>query len=319
MPRVTIVRSAQDMEAVRPLWESLCREGNYTIFQDFLWNQVALTVFAGRENPCLICAESSYGVAIVPAVFRASSSTLGLLGEELFDYRTFLCCGEPEVLTCALRELAAFRLPLSFVAVRASDWHAVLEDLSVERFSAAPAVHHSNIDTLEFEAAHRRLARNLRRLARLGFELNKYNGSHTDLIRSIYQRKAEQDSQSLFHDPLRIEFLIQLARLDPAAFEIFALEDGPRLGGALVTLRDRNVRRFYTGWFEPEIEKHSPGMVLIFEVTRRSLEEGLDCDYMTGEQAYKIRLATRSEPLYRISATPRQLATLTVFDQRLSA
>ena len=39
-----------------------------------------------------------------------------------------------------------------------------------------------------------------------------------------------------------------------------------------------------------------------------SLAEGLDCDYMTGAQPYKLRLATGSMPLFRLRATPRQLA-----------
>lgn len=319
MPQVRIIRSAQDMSALRPLWESLLRHGKYTIFQDFLWNLLALTTFAGRERPVVISVEASYGSAIIPAVFRYRDSMLGLLGEELFDYRSFLYHGEPEVLNLAVAELARMNVPLQFVSAGAGDCPRLLSAVTLERFSAAPVVRRADIGAVEFEAAHRRLARNLRRLDRLGFELKKCSGSQSELIRSIYQRKAAQDSQSLFHDPLRIEFLIRLAGLDQTAFEIFTLQDGSRLGAALVTLRDGNVRRFYTGWFDPEIEKHSPGMALIFEVTRRSLEKGLDCDYMTGEQPYKMRLATSSVPLYRVYATPEQLSALSRIDQRLSA
>src|SRR5262249_11531800 len=61
---------------------------------------------------------------------------------------------------------------------------------------------------------------------------------------------------------------------------------------------------------DPDLEKHSPALSLIYEVTRRSLAAGLDCDYMTGEQPYKMRLATASNPLYRLQATPEQLAVL---------
>ena len=51
-------------------------------------------------------------------------------------------------------------------------------------------------------------------------------------------------------------------------------------------------------------------------MTRRSLADGLDCDYMTGEQPYKLRLATRSTPLYRLCATPEQLADLSSMEMR---
>ena len=36
----------------------------------------------------------------------------------------------------------------------------------------------------------------------------------------------------------------------------------------------------------------------------------MDCDYMTGEQVYKLRLATSSVPLYRLKATSKQLGAL---------
>jgi len=75
-----------------------------------------------------------------------------------------------------------------------------------------------------------------------------------------------------------------------------------------VTLRDGACRRFYTGWFGTECEKHSPALSLIYEITRQSLAEGLDCDYMTGEQGYKMRLATDLVKLFRVRATAAELA-----------
>lgn len=49
-----------------------------------------------------------------------------------------------------------------------------------------------------------------------------------------------------------------------------------------------------------------------FEITRESLADGLDCDYMTREQLYKMRLATNSVPLYRAQATAEELAVVRV-------
>ena len=88
---------------------------------------------------------------------------------------------------------------------------------------------------------------------------------------------------------------------------------------AVVTLLDRGCRRFYTGWFAPEYEKHSPALALIYEITLQSLAAGLDCDYMTGEQPYKMRLATSSVPLYRVRATPQQLAAMAESTPQLRA
>jgi len=129
-------------------------------------------------------------------------------------------------------------------------------------------------------------------------------------VRTIYASKATQHPASLFHDSSRVEFIVEIARRVPEGFEIFVLESGSHLAAALVTLRDGNFRRFYTGWFNRDYEKLSPAMTLICETTCQSLAAGLNCDYMTGEHPYKLRLATGSIPLYRLLANSEQLAAL---------
>jgi len=304
-PHVTIVRSAQEMAALRSVWQSLCAPDRTTIFQDFHWNLLALTMFAGREEPFVVCARTSHGLAIVPTVVRRRDSTLRLLGEELFDYRQFLHQGDQEALAAALEVLAQRRLPLEVCALRDGDCANAGPRLLP--FSAAPGIRRQDTSSEKFAADHGRLARNLRRMERLGFALGNYDGTHSVLLRSIYHKKAAQDPASLFRDSARIEFLVNAALFHPWTFEIFTLENGPRLGAALVTLRDGLTRRFYTGWFSPELHKHSPALSLVYEVTRLSLAGGLNCDYMTGEQPYKLRLATSSVPLYRLHATPEDL------------
>jgi CelD/BcsL family acetyltransferase involved in cellulose biosynthesis len=104
--------------------------------------------------------------------------------------------------------------------------------------------------------------------------------------------------------------MVSAAGLMPDVFEVFTLESGKKTAAAVVTLHDGHWRRFYTGWFAPEYEKHSPALALIFEITRQALADSMDCDYMTGEQPYKMRLATNSVQLYRVRATAEQLARI---------
>jgi CelD/BcsL family acetyltransferase involved in cellulose biosynthesis len=306
--KITVCRSVEEMLRVRPLWESLCASGDFTIFQSFDLNLLAAARFAEREEPYVVCAESDRGAAIIPAALRRSDLTIRLLGEELFDYRTFMHRGDDEVLRAAVAALGVFGRPLEIVAMRKSDRDAVIDELEMAPFAAAPGVSCAQISAKHFAATHTRLARNLRRMERLGFELRKYDGANVSLLRSIYTAKAGQSESSLFHDPARIEFLVSAAGLMPDVFEISTLENGGRVAAAVVTLRDRGCRRFYTGWFAPEYQKHSPALALIYEITRQSLAEGMDCDYMTGEQPYKMRLATNSVQLYRVRATSEQLA-----------
>jgi CelD/BcsL family acetyltransferase involved in cellulose biosynthesis len=296
------------MLRVRPLWKELCVAGRYTIFQDFELNLLAAERFAESEEPYVISAESESGAAIVPAALRRRDGTIRLLGEELFDYRAFLHRGDDEVLRAALGALGELGRPLEIVAVREANRSGVTEELELLPFAAAPGVSCRQVSAEEFAAGHSRLARNLRRMERLGFQLRRHDGANQKLLRSIYAAKAEQSESSLFHDSTRVEFLVSAAAKMPNVFEIFTLENGETMAATLVTLRDGGWRRFYTGWFAAEYQKHSPALVLIFAVTRQSLEQGLDCDYMTGEQRYKMRLATNSVPLHRVSASSEALS-----------
>jgi CelD/BcsL family acetyltransferase involved in cellulose biosynthesis len=295
---------------LRSLWESLCAEGGYTVFQNFALNLLAARMFDAREQPLVVHAEASYGSAIIPGVVRRTEGSLRLLGEELFDYRCFLHRGDLEVLRAALSTLAECKSPLEVLAIREREAAVLPKELPLVAFCGAPEVRCNMNAANQFAAEHSRLARNLRRLQRLGFVLRKHGGDYSGLLRFIYQKKAEQSASSLFHDPLRVEFMVSAAAVMPGSFEIFALEDEASIAAAIVTLHEEGCRRFYTGWFAPELEKHSPALSLIYEVTRQSLEAGLDCDYMTGEQAYKMRLATGKVQLYRMRASAEELAAV---------
>jgi CelD/BcsL family acetyltransferase involved in cellulose biosynthesis len=43
---------------------------------------------------------------------------------------------------------------------------------------------------------------------------------------------------------------------------------------------------------------YSPGVSLLYIVIRQAQAHGLDFDFMTGEQPYKMRFATEVMPLY---------------------
>lgn len=298
------------MVPLRPVWEELFAHQEATIFQSFDWNLLAARMFAKREEPRVIFVRTSHGMAIIPAARRVADRTIRFLGEELFDYRCPLFAGDPEVLTQALTFLAASGDPLEVTAVPESMRELFPPDLAFEPFCHAPCVRREHVSAEQFAFNHTRLARNLRRLDRLGFALNSYTGNDWCVLRSVYQRKAAQDADSLFRDPLRAEFMVNAAVLNPDSIEVFTLESPTKLGAAVVTLREPHVRRFYTCWFDPAIAKHSPALSLIHEVTRQSLEHGLDCDYMTGEQPYKLRLATGSVPLFRARASSEELEML---------
>ncbi|ABF40859.1 hypothetical protein Acid345_1858 [Candidatus Koribacter versatilis Ellin345] len=310
--RITIATSPAEIERLRPAWERLHDRERQSIFQDYTLNCLAATHFAERESPYIMMAESESSVAIVPAAVRKHDGSITLLGETLFDYRDVLCGGTNEALEAAWAEIAKLQRRLSFFAVH-PDAQARWQMIPMHDFANAPRVRAADCDSDEFRASHNKLGMFYRRMIKRGAHLFTHAGDNCALIRTIYERKASQfphETNNIFLDPHRREFMEVACAALGSRCEIFSLEIGTELIAALVTLRDHTVRRFYTVYFHPAWSKFSPGVVLIYEVTARSLTEGLDCDYLTGEYGYKNRLATAMVPLRRVEASAEELAAI---------
>lgn len=312
--RKTVAKSVNELDRLRPLWTELFRQSPKTMFQSFEWNRLAAEVFSDRLSPLVCAVESDSGAAIIPAAIHHQGNHLELLGEALFDYRDLLHVGDERVLQVAWQMLAEFELPLSVTAVQsenvAKDW----QDFEPTEFAGAPWVDVAIITAYEFRKLHTRAARQLRRMQRKGVTLRRYLGANSNEIRHIYQLKCDQfasDTNNVFRDERRREFMVAAAALEQQKCQVFTLEDGVGcIVAGLVTFLDGEIRRFYTIYFDPQWAVYSPGVALVFEATALSLEQGLSCDYMTGEYPYKLRFANASRMLYRVEASAAQLASV---------
>lgn len=280
------------------------------MFQSFAWNHAAASVFRDREAPHVLYAESESGAVLIPAAVK--DGKLRMIGDALFDYRDLLIQGDPGVVATAWERAAELGLDFETGALRADGNVTAWETFERSSFYGAPFVSHEQVDSAAFVSEHNRLGRWVRRFERERVRLRCHNGKHSALVRQVYERKANQPEtgDSLFNDPLRVEFMVQVCADVGSTCEIFTYETAGTLVASLVTFRDENVRRFYTVQFDPAWAKYSPGTVLIYEITRRSLEAGIDCDYMTGEHAYKMRFATTVVPMYWVQASQQALAAL---------
>ncbi len=308
--RMNIARSASEMDRIAPLWNELLQKQAHTIFQSFAWNRLAAEVFRDRATPYVVWATSDSGGAIIPAAINYATDRIELLGDALFDYRDVLCAGDPEILRLAWQQVATRGKPLRVLALHsnaAGRWR----DFPIAPFANAPQVDRSVIDEHRFRLAHSRLGRQMRRLQKLGISLHSRAGKDSAVIRHLYECKRAHfaaDTGNLFRDLRRCEFMVAAAALQASQCEVFTLENerGTLVAG-IVSFRDGDVRRCYTIYFHPEWARYSPGIALLYEVTARSLADGLSCDYMTGEYPYKLRLANSSRPLYKVELTAQQL------------
>jgi CelD/BcsL family acetyltransferase involved in cellulose biosynthesis len=312
--RITIARTAAEVDALVPLWNELLACQGHTIFQRFEWNQLALLSFQDRLAAHVVCVESESGAVILPTAVNYSSGQLELIGETLFDYRDVLHVGDVSLLRLAWEQCAA--LGRSFRAVAIQDYASQERwaDFPLHPFANAPCVNRDLVSEEKFRRAHPRAARLYRKLEGIGTRLRVVSGEQVDPLRDLYVRKSAQGTSggdNLFRDPQRQNFLTSIAAREGNACQIFALyskEDA--LIAGIVTFRDGSVRRFYTTYFNSAWAKYSPGVALLYEATARSLGQGFSCDFMTGDYAYKLRFANSSCPLYQVAVTADHLRTI---------
>lgn len=319
MHRVSVARSAQQIEQLEGLWQRLQAEPGATLFQSYRWNHLAAEVFA-REAPYVVAAETDNGAAIIPACFTANGVGLTFLGEALFDYRDVLSAGDEDAVRIAWAELARLGLPLAFAGLRAISLDRWLP-LHPLAWTHAPGVSPRDASAEEYATARPKLDREWHRLVRLGAELTRHTGDETTLVRWLYWEKSYQLAarlENVFADPLRIEFMVRAAAMEGKQCDLHCLRMGGEIIAVLLSFLDSaaqnsgepNIRRYYTTWFHPAWSRYSPGISLLYEVARRSLEEGSEVDLLTGEQPHKTRLATRSVPLLRVQASVYDVAAL---------
>jgi CelD/BcsL family acetyltransferase involved in cellulose biosynthesis len=304
------MRSAQELDRLKARWTWLEKQREGTLFQSYELNRRAALWFAARETPQVIVAESDSGMAIIPAVRRGRE--LGLVGETLFDYRDVLSAGDPGILEQAWRELARNELPLEVTALRGPAARERWQSLYPAEFCNAPTTRRRDLTASEFVAAHHKSAKASRRLARSGLRLVRRENLLQPIAEWIYRRKAEWrgTSENLFADRHRQDFMLHIVCSGVLNCTVWSYEtDAGDVAAALVTFRHGDIRHYYTIHHDPRWEWLSPGQVMIFDVTRESLAEGLDIDFMTGEYDYKNRLATAMVPLFRVAASAEQMAS----------
>lgn len=310
MLKVETLRSAHELDRLRSRWTWLENQRDGTLFQSYKLNRLAAEWFSARESPHVVVAESDAGIAIIPAVRRERE--LGLLGETLFDYRDVLSAGEPRLLECAWLELARVGIPLNVRALRGHETQARWQSLRPTEFCNAPTTRRCDLTAEEFVKRHHKAAKASRRLAREGLRLVRRERELRPIAEWVYRRKAEWSgkSENLFGDRERQDFMLHIVCNELCKCTIWSYEtyDGD-VAAALVSFRHGQFRHFYTIHHDARWERFSPGQVMIFDVTRESLAEGLDVDFMTGEYSYKNRLATAMVPLFQVAASAEQMSS----------
>jgi CelD/BcsL family acetyltransferase involved in cellulose biosynthesis len=293
--------SGADLHPLESLWRQAHSEH---IFQQYELNAAWAAQFAGPSGAGfqLHIWHTASPPMLVPCVVR--NGWLSWLGHGLFDYADplgapsdFAACPSPS--PAAACDIAGIR--------DNSPWRSQFTRMAPHRAALAPfsaAPYCAAISAAELERRHPRMAERWRELARKGVgwaPVLDPSARQRLLALMLRWKQSRMGARNVLHT-LEAAWLAEMASYEGC--ELWRLGDEADWAGFL-TWRFGHTRYGYTLAHDPARAKYSPGAKLLYAVLARSLDQGLRFDFLTGEQDFKLRLATGRVPLWRLeSASP---------------
>lgn len=319
------VHQSPELAGLAELWGAVAT--GQSCFQRFSFARTWGQVFF-RHGVTPLVVHDAEGKWILP--WAARDGVLFPLGHGVFDYvdviGTGAAAGSLEAragaLARALRRCPDWRrmemrgLPedspfLGF-------WRRLAAELGAEAaitpFAAAPLLRRGGGDAATVEAfarKHGRAEERLRQAQRRGW-LGRVEpaAERRELLTWLLeqkQRRMEARGETNVLQAAEAEWLGAMAGLGrEAGVELWAYRRDGRSAAGLVTFLLPPVRYGYLLAFAAEMASASPGITLLYFVLRATIGEGMDFDFLTGEQPFKLRFANAARRLlqFRLRRAP---------------
>jgi len=273
-----------DLGPLAEVWELATAASPGSVFQSFDFARHWATCFADSVE--FQIAWRSDPPAVVP--FMVREGRLGLVGDGLFDYLDLVGQAESGFPDLPSRRARFTGIPAA--SRYASFWGA----MAAEPFSAAPV--RAPLGDLDRE--HPRAARRYE-AARVELHLAMHAGERLRLLEWLLARKTQACGSANVLGGHEQRWLCAMVELAPQVSEVWHLTQRGETLAALLCWRAPRVRYGYTIGFDPRWAALSPGILVLYAVLRHTMKEGRSFNFLTGEQAYKLRFATHCEPLLR--------------------
>lgn len=280
------------------VWQAAAAAGAQSVFQSYAFARHWAACFGDDAEICIRWRDSP--PVIVPLTRRGRHWSL--LGEGLFDYQDLVGTAGPEVQADAARWLAAqWDAPVTVSGVpEQSRWRGLWRQLglSEQRYAVAP-VHAAGTDDLA--AVHPRVEH---RWHAAGVELTRLNTPAERcrmldwlLVRKAAALAAKGERNVLGPDECR--WMLRMVEQEPAITELWQLRRRGGVVAGLLCWLTPQVRYAYTIAYDPGAADISPGVLALYALLRHTMREGRTFNFLTGEQAFKLRFATACEGLLR--------------------
>lgn len=320
------VHTAPDLSPLAAVWARAAQPQPASCFQSFAFAQCWARIYGGQAR--ILVLHSAAPAWVLP--FAVRQGALSMLGHGLFDYADVV--GAPAVAEAARAQARGIAAKLlSFAGWEALDicavpgdspfvgfWRALAAAITapgiepvLARYSAAPRLdlraqpgRPAGAQPEDLDRRHSRAAARLRRaqrVSRLG-PVREPAARRQLLLWMLEQKERRLQSQGRSNvlQTAEAAWLEQMVMGDPETAELWAYAHAAAPVAGFLTFLAASVRYGYLLAFDPAQARQSPAIELLYFVLRQTAAEGRDFDFLTGEQAYKLRFANASRPLLRL-------------------
>ncbi|HEY7855389.1 MAG TPA: GNAT family N-acetyltransferase [Terriglobales bacterium] len=277
-------------EVWRRAWSASA--GPATVFQTFEFARHWIGTFTQSEVEIWVHSGSSL---VLPLARR--NDRVSLVGEGLFDYCDLIGPGADDaVLERAADIMAAGDLKPRATGVRADSpfmdfWRRLGEGAY---FSAAPQ-RPASAGALP----PTRVVGRWQRAEQAGVRAREETDvrERRAVVDWILERKQQHPANML--GALERRWIETVVEHSPHLAEVWSLRRGAHIMSGLLCWRYPPTRYCYTVAHDSADAALSPGILLLYFVVNCSMSTGWDVDFLTGEQDFKLRFATRRQALHK--------------------
>ncbi len=303
---------------MRALWAA-AEPALASCFQSFEFARSWSEVYFPRGVAALVVQDAATPF-LLP--WAARDAVLFPIGHGLFDYADVIAAPaaaptlveRAPALARALRRCGGWRrlemhgLPgdSPFLAF----WRRLAQELgapaAITPFSAAPQLRRNRClaTPQALDRLHPRAAERLRAARRRGWlGPVEEEGERRAMVDWLLRQKEERMrtlGQASVLQAAEGDWLRRIATHASSGAELWAYRREQRLAAGFLTFLAPPLRYGYLLAFAPELAATSPAVTLLYFVLRETIGQGLDFDFLTGEQAFKLRFANAARPLLRL-------------------
>ena len=304
-----VLTTMQQLEAIERDWLDLWRElPDATPFQSPMWLLPWWRHFGSNDLSVIATQEGGRLRALAPLyVIREDGESLGLfLGTGISDYLDILGTPPPDLtkIECQMWDLQQLRPESAMLKMTPPDgWGDNVEEqdrcvlLSIENAG-------DELQNLLSTHSRKKLRYYKRSLDATFEDANAENldallGALFELHAARWQRRG---MPGMLADDVIQRFHREVARamLDAGALRMHAMRSGDRIVAVFYGFAHRDTVSYYLSGYDPELEKHSPGTVIVAHAIENAVREGAKTfDFLRGAEDYKYAWGAKDRINYR--------------------